>query len=138
MVAAGAQPVSNAAAVNESSARTITFEELDAVSADREKPISVNEQALRPTPAEPRCDDFKSVENAVVIAIGQPPNSIAIADEQASLAVKGHRVTAAREFRAGSAVNVESRGQLEAFVQKCWRTGFRCGAPRNEYLIEDG
>src|SRR5437879_2829916 len=95
VVAAGAQLISDAAAVNESSAGTISFEEWDAISAYGEKPIAVDEQALRSTPAQTRGDDFEAVKNSVVVTIGQPPDSIAIADEQASLAVEGHRVTAA-------------------------------------------
>jgi hypothetical protein len=138
MIAAGTQLVSDAAAVNEGSAGTVTFEELDAVSAYRKKPIAVNEQALRSTPAQARGDDFEAVENAVVIAIDQSPDGIAIAHEQASVAVERHRVTAPCEFRTGGAVNVESQWQLEAFIQKCWRCGFCRGAPPNECVTGDG
>ena len=67
VIAAGTQLVSDAAAVNESSARTITFEELNAVSAYGKEPIAINEQALRSTPTEPCSDDFEAVENAVVL-----------------------------------------------------------------------
>ena len=74
MIAAGVQLVSNAAAVNESSSRTIAFEELDAVPAYGKEPVAVNEQALRPTPAEARGDDFEAVENTVVVAIDFSPS----------------------------------------------------------------
>jgi hypothetical protein len=96
VVAAGVEFVSDPALVNEFLAGPIPFENLNTVAADGIERVIVNQQSLRPAPAETGCDDFKRIEHAIAVFVDESSHRIPIADQQPPFAVEGQRVTAAR------------------------------------------
>ena len=88
MIAAGVEFVPDPALVNQWPARTIPFKHLDPVAAHRVKLVVIDQQPLRPAPAQAGRDNLAGIENTVAVLVDEPPDRIAIADEQSSLAVE--------------------------------------------------
>ena len=88
VVAAGVEFISDSALGNERAAGTIPFKHLNPVTADRVKPVVINQQPLRPAPAQAGGDHLERIEHAVTVLVAEPAHCIPIAHEQSSLAVE--------------------------------------------------
>ena len=119
VVAAGVEFVSDSTPVNQTggAGRAIPFKHLDPIAADRVQPVAVNQQSLRPAPAESGRDDLEGIEDAVAVLIDKPAHRVAVADQQPPLAIERQGVTTARELRSGRAIDVKTSGQLKSAVQ---------------------
>src|ERR1041385_1388155 len=94
----------------------VTFVKLNAVAADHEQSVPVNQNALRTAPAEAGGNHFGTIEHAVAIFVAESPQGCAIADKQSALAIKTKRVTAAGQIAFGGAINPEAHGHFELIV----------------------
>ena len=117
VVAAGVEFVSNPAFVNEFLAGSIAFKDLQSVSTDGIKLVIVNQQPLRPAPAEAGCDNLKGIEHAIAVFVDESSHRIPVADQQASLPIERQRVAAAGNLRSCGAVDVKARWQFKAVGQ---------------------
>ncbi|PYJ87636.1 MAG: hypothetical protein DME22_00890 [Verrucomicrobia bacterium] len=117
VVTSGAEFVSDPPLVNQRAAGAIPFKHLNPVAADCVEPVLIDQQPLRPAPAQSGRDDFVRIENTVAIFVDQPSHRIAVADQQSPFAIECQRVTPAGKFRPGGAIDVKARRQFKAIGQ---------------------
>src|SRR5262245_28536952 len=110
------------------SARRVAVEHLQSVAADRIEAVAPDLQSLRTAPAQAGRNDLELVENAVAIGIFQPADRIAVADQQAPVAIEREVIAAASQFGAGRAVHMIAGREFKTIIEQNRAVGWRVGS----------
>jgi hypothetical protein len=118
VIAAGLKGRPNSSFVHERTVGLVTVEDLNAIATHRKKPVPINEQALRTAPAQACRYDLERIKDSILVFVYQSPNSVPVADEQASLSVEAESIAPARYFRGCRSVNMKSASNFELIIQQ--------------------
>src|SRR5687767_2076895 len=113
VVAARIKFVSNSATMFEWTVGLIAFKNLDAITSHGKKFVPINQKPLRTARPEACGNDFERIEKAIVVLVPETPNRIAVANEEAALAIEGDVIAPPGEFRACDLPNGKSCRQIE-------------------------